>query len=260
MTPNDSMIEQRIFALREERSGLHPDKNGGEFVSSEAQRRYLEIDEELDQLRSQGVASGQELITLSQLPALIKALNGSALMKQPSSRELEREFRRTAKQERSRKYLTPKISSSVAAAVVAFLFTQAPALAEHPLLGPFFESQIGLAVLGYAFAISLTVLAFSWIRERKEASLIARLTSRSLLTEVGRELDQIPAGHLIGEMELRDLMLDHLLTRRRSALFPVLDEETLDSALEVQLQRLVEREVLQESAVRRGIERVFEKR
>ncbi|NNH47609.1 hypothetical protein [Stenotrophomonas maltophilia] len=259
MAHNDLTLEKRILALREERSGLHPDKNGGEFVSPAAQKRYLEIEDELDQLRSQGETSGQELIPLSQLPALIEALNGSAQKHQASAKELEREFKRSATQDISRRYLTPKISSGVAAAVVAFLFTQAPSLAEHPFLGRFFASPSGMVVLAYAFAISLALLAWSWIRERAEASLIARLTSRSILVEVGSHLDILPRGHLIEEAELRELMFKNLVRRRSLVLYRVLDEEMLDGAFEMQLQRLVERRVLKESAKRSSVDRVFEK-
>lgn len=259
MRGSDLTIEQRILALREERSSLHPDKNGGEFVSPEAQKRYLEIDDELDALRSPGIAPSQELTQLSQLPALMEALNGLALRHQASAKDLEREFKRTATEEISRRYLTPKISSGVAATVVAFLFTQAPSLAEHPFLGRFFASPLGTAVLVYAFAISLALLAWSWIRERAEASLIARLTSRSILAEVGRHLDVFSAGHLIDEVELRELMFKGLVRRRSPVLYRALDEEMLDGAFEMQIQRLVERKVLKESARRSGVDRVFEK-
>ncbi|WP_414604377.1 hypothetical protein [Stenotrophomonas sp. AR029] len=258
MAHSDLTLEKKITALREERSDLHPDKNGGEFVSAAAQKRYLEIDEELEQLRSQGRTSGQELIALSQLPALIEALNGSVLTHRTSAKDLEREFKRTAAQEISRRYRTPKISSGVAATIVAFLFTQAPTLAEHPFLGQFFASPWGMIVLTYVFATSLALLAWSWIRERAEAALIARLGSRSMLAEVGSRLDVFPAGHLIDEMDLR-YMFDGLVRGRRSVLSPVLDEEMLDGAFEMQLQRLVERKVLKESEKRSGVDRVFEK-
>lgn len=259
MAHSDLTLEKKILALREERSDLHPDKNGGEFVSAAAQKRYLEIDEELEQLRSQGRTPGQELIALSQLPALIEALNGSVLTHRASAKDMERDFKRTAAQEISRRYRAPKISSGVAAAVVAFLFTQAPTLAEHPFLGQFFASPWGMIVLTYAFATSLALLAWSWIRERAEAALIARLSSRSMLAEVGSRLDAFPAGHLIDEMELRYLMFDGLVRGRRSVLSPVLDEEMLDGAFEMQLQRLVERKVVKESAKGSGVDRVFEK-
>lgn len=260
MSHGDPTLEQKVRDLKEERSGIHPDKSGGEFLSTQAQKRYFEIEKELEQLRSLEQVPSQQLIPVSQLPALIEALGGAiALKNHQSAQDLEREFRRASKLDLSRKYRPPKISSGVAAAVVGFLFTQAPALAEHPLMGPFFASQTGLIVLGYAFFLSLGVLALAWFRERREASLIANLMSRNILAEVLKSLESLPAGHLFEETELRHLLFRHAMRWNRSVLFPSLDEETFDNVFDVQLQRLIEREVLRESPVKRGIDRIFEK-
>lgn len=260
-------VENRIRALKEERSTLHPDKSGGgAFLSEEALARFVAIDEELDRLRDESAGKGQEMIPISQLPALIEVVGGAlASTRKSSAQELERELKNSAKEGLSRKYRMPKLSSAAAAAVVGFLFTQAPSLSEHPVLGTFFASQTGLAALGYAFALALFILSIAWMREQRESLLIKQLASREHLRKVVEQLDSSVAGQLIGESDLYRLLFGRVIRGRRRVAVPFfdvspgLDDETLDSIFEVHLQRLLERHVLKEAETKGGIERVFER-
>ena len=123
-----------LAKLKEERSKIHPDKNGGEFTSDEHRKKYHRVDDAVTYLESK-MEERKELISLSQLPAIVDSIATSiAKQNQPSVIQIQRDLKSDFRSELSRKYITPKIGSGVFAGISAFLFAKAGDFADHPIL------------------------------------------------------------------------------------------------------------------------------
>jgi hypothetical protein len=176
--PND--LESIRKGIRAERAAIHPDKTGGEFASQQAKRRYQTLDEGLKYVdASRNAAHG--LVQLSQLPEIIQVLRSLQTPHlQADIAQLRNECRDDERKFLHSRYMLPRLSSGIIAAVCGFLFTFSGQMKDHPLLGGLATSP-GFTGFLLVFGMpSLMLFLATWFRERMEEAFVD-----SLLTDSG---------------------------------------------------------------------------
>lgn len=163
--------------LRLKLAELHPDKNGGAFISTEDEEQFNKVAAAYDfvNLASQ---ESKSLVPITQLPAIIKAVREAQTAPvQSQISHLRTECREESRFNSHRRYALPRIGSGVFAAVCASLFTFSSSLAQHPVLGFIAKSNIFQYTLLALAAYAGLFFLLTWVRERKEEALIDFLMS-----------------------------------------------------------------------------------
>lgn len=249
--------EEVLSSLKEERASLHPDKNGGEFRTKEDQKRYYFISDALNHIAENG--SSNQMIPVSQLPAIIESISKSLAVQNTPSAIIEKNIKESFRSDLGRKYMVPKVGSGIFAGITGFLFTQATALMEHPVVGPFFSSPVGVQLLGMGFLGSVGLFIISWIMERKEETQSSYLLSEGALHDI---YDMIRHEAENGYIEVHRVRRHFTRSHRPDLgpfniiLPPRLSPEIVDQILDVQLKRLEDRKAI-ELVDRPGIDKVY---
>ncbi len=238
-----------LASLKDLRSSLHPDKNGGTFSSEEEKKRYHFLDEAVKQVELKNQSDNQ-LIPISQLPALIETITKTiSTQNKPNSIELEKAYKESFRSELSRKYMGSKIGSGIFAAITGFLFTQASDLIKHPIVGPFFDTEIGMQYLIISFVGSIVLFVITWIYERREETLSNYLLSEEALRDIYSIVRKHSDGGVIETNDIRRAIRHNYGQRYLSPfnrlLRPRLGSAIIDKILEVQLQKLIDRKVIE---------------
>ena len=246
--------------LKDLRSNLHPDKNGGTFSSEEEEEQYHFLNEAINQLEIRSQYENQ-LIPVAQLPTLIDAIGKTITTQhQPNPIDVKISCRESFRKDLSRKYFGPKIGSGIFAAVTAFLFTQSPNLIVHPLVGDFFKSQTGLLSLAMLFLVSVSLFILTWLKERFEEKILNYLLSEEALGHIYSIVEEHSNGGEIATNDIR-AKIRSLCSRKNYTpisvfIRPRLSHANIDMILDVQLQKLIDRKVL-ELVDKPSIERVY---
>lgn len=186
--PDD--FEKLDRELRLKVSQLHPDKNGGQFESSEDRREYDEVKAARDFV-SNLMSTSQDVVPIAQLPAIFGALQ-LAQVNQPNgqARHLRTEVRNENRQDLHSRYTAPRLGSGVFAAITGALFTFSGSLSDHPVLGALessYEMQLGLLILsGY----SVIFFGLTWFFEQRAEAKVDFLLSDQGMQIVFKELVQ----------------------------------------------------------------------
>lgn len=234
--------EDAVLALlKDERAALHPDKSGGKFKSDDEERRYHFLDEAIKYVGEK--MHSTQLIPMSQLPAIIEAVGKTFAAQNNTPANAEKALKESFRADLERKYIVPKIGSGIFAAISGFLFTQASTLMDHPVVGPFFRGQDGISFLGLAFVISVVMFIFSWVREKGEESKATRLLSEDALHHIYHLMERVSQNGLVEIYRLRRLMAEESWHPFRD--LNRLSEQVVEQILQVQLQRLVERQAIE---------------
>ena len=249
-----------LSSLRERRSQLHPDKNGGLFKSEADEKQYHFLDDAIKQVELKAQSDSQ-LIPISQLPAIVESITKSiAIQNEPNSAEIERAFKESLRSDLSRKYIGPKIGSGIFAVITGFLFSQAKSLIEHPVVGGIFETKLGMDMLILMFVSSVVLFVITWIKERREDKLSNYLLSEESLREIYYLVKELSDSEMIETNDIRRAIRGTYSHRRVSPfdifIRPKLSYEIMDKILEVQLQRLIDRKVIEVVDIP-SIERVY---
>lgn len=249
--------ETVVSELKEERASLHPDKNGGDFKTSDEEERYHFLNEALNHVEE--TLNSTQMIPVSQLPAIIESISKSLSIQSSPPALIEKNIKESFRSDLGRKYMAPKIGSGVFAGITGFLFTQATALMEHPVVGPFFSSPEGVQLLGIGFLGSVGLFIISWMQERREESRSTYLLSEEALHEIYGTMKREAEN---GEIEIYRIRRFFTRSHRpnmgpMNILFtPRLSPQIVDQILEVQLSRLEERKVI-EQVEKPGIDKVY---
>jgi hypothetical protein len=235
-------------------SSVHPDKNGGVFRSEQDKDTLLRTQSALEYIEAQS-QSDQALIPLSQLPAIVSAVS-QALASRPAtdSQVLRAGYMADAKARISRRYVLPKVSSGVFAAITGFLVAFPDKFANHPILGPFLAerlTQLGLLAMVFYSGVFFVM---AWFRERRtEAHAEYLMSERALvhlfdiITHHASQGDtgRVSSRHIMdavqnmaGYRPHSHILLSSMLLGSR------VDLQTLENAASIQTQRLVERRLL----------------
>ena len=249
-----------LSSLKEERSNLHPDKNGGLFLSETVEQRYHFLDTAISEIELK-TEQNKQLISIDQLPALVESISKSiALQNKPNSLEIEKNYKESFRSDLSRKYKGAKVGSGIFAAITGFLFTQSQSLIDHPLVGVFFKSTFGNEVLAVIFLSSILLFVITWLKERREESLSNYLLSEEALRNIYHIIKDRSEGGEIETNVIRQGIRESYGSRNTHPMNIYigsrLSAEILDKILNVQLERLIDRKVIQ-VVERASIERVY---
>ncbi|WP_345880998.1 hypothetical protein [Shewanella algae] len=249
--------EHVLSSLKEERASLHPDKNGGEFRTKEDEERYHFINDALKNIGEKGISN--QMIPVSQLPAIIESVSKSLAIQNNPPAIIEKNIKESFRSDLGRKYMAPKVGSGIFAGITGFLFTQATALMEHPVVGPFFSSPEGVQLLGMGFLGSVGLFIISWMQERREEARSSYLLSEDALHDMYHMMrHESENGHIEVYRIRRNLTRSHRpdLGPLNILLPPRLSPQIVDQILEVQLKRLEDRKAI-ELVDRPGIDKVY---
>jgi len=258
-SPDD--IQEIIKALKKRMSKLHPDNNSQQSQTEKQKEDWQELVSAKEFMENK---NDNQLISLSQLPALIKSLNASTLV--PIETRITK-LKNDAHESFHRSNALPRISSGVFAAITGFLFTFSGAIKDHPLLGEWLSTSTSQMVLLGLMFYSGVFFIYTWIREKRQEEKVAWLTSnegikRILAQVLKRERDEksnnikITHGELMSEISGRDSLRHSesvalILSRARLPL------SITEKIVDIQIESLLERGVLVELPVK-GFEKTYE--
>ncbi len=249
--------DEVLASLKEERFVLHPDRNGGEFKTKEDEDRFHFISNALNLIGENSYS--HQMIPVSQLPAIIASVSKSLAVQNNPPAIIEKNIKESFRSDIGRKYMAPKVGSGIFAAITGFLFTQANALMEHPVIGQFFSSPEGVQLLGIGFLGSIVLFIISWMRERREEARSSYLLSEDALHDLYLMMKHEAENGFIEVRKVR-----RYFTRSDRPDFgplnimlpPRLSPQIVDQILDVQLKRLEDRKAI-EPVDRPGIDKVY---
>lgn len=177
-SPEDAQHVRR--ALKSKISKLHPDNNDSIDQTEDQKKSWEELMSAKEYMEKNG---DNQLISISQLPALLKAINSNSVVPiETRISDIKKDFREVA----HRRNTMPRIGSGIFAAITGFLFSFSGAMNDHPLLGEWLayrESQ--MILLGLMF-YSGVFFIYTWVREKKQEETVAWLTSNEGIKEIFR--------------------------------------------------------------------------
>lgn len=235
-------------------SSLHPDKNGGIFVSEDDKALFMQAKAALEFIEEHS-HTGLAMIPVSELPAIVTAVSQAMnLQSSQNSHILESAYISDAKMRISKQFTLPKFGSGIFAGITAFLMTFPEKFAKHPILGPYLEKPSAQMILLMLTIYSAFFFVLAWYRERKSEARAEYLLSESSLPELFEILRDKPLIQPNGNrVSSRDItMAVHHLAGYRQHRLPLflggvgsyVDLQTLEKVSKIQTQRLVERKVL----------------
>jgi hypothetical protein len=259
-SPDD--IQAIKKALKKRMSKLHPDNNSQRPQTEDQKDDWQELVSAKEFMDNK---SDNQLISLSQLPALIKSLNAAALT--PIDTRITN-LKNDAHQSFHRSNALPRIGSGVFAAITGFLFTFSGAIKDHPLLGEWLSTSTSQMVLLGLMFYSGVFFIYTWIREKRQEEKVAWLTSnegikRTLAQVLKRERNddqsnnnRITPTNLISEITGREF------SRHTESVAIILSRARLPLSIAekialIQIDSLLERGVLVELPAK-GFEKTYE--
>jgi hypothetical protein len=239
--------------LKKIMSSIHPDKNGGEFKTDKDKTQYLRAKEALEFLDSHA-QFGSSLIPISQLPALFGAFSKALASQSPrESAVLQSTYLTDARSRIARRFMLPKISSGVFAAITAFLVTFSDKFGKNPILAPLLNGPNSQMILLSLIFYSGMFFVFAWYRERQAEAAAEYLLSESALREIFssiyRRTEPTDQPQRVNSRQILEAVDDIGGFRYRRGqlslmIFGSVDLPTIEKATAVQTQRLVERKLL----------------
>lgn len=242
--------------LRARISDFHPDKSGGEFVSSDRKTEYDHIKTARDFV-SNRERSSKDLVAIDQLPALLNAMQlAQNAQAQGNDRQIRAEVRDENRQDLHSRYVAPRVGSGVFAAITGALFTFSESLADHPVLGTLtatYEMQLGLLALsGY----SAIFFGLTWYFEQRAEARIDFLLSEQgmelVFDDLVRDLRN-KGDHLqFSTRRVATIVSEYCGVRRSGGPFPVLlgrqrvKPSTIDRIVQLHISEWESRGVIRE--------------
>lgn len=238
-----------IRSLKHDRSSLHPDKNGNQFDSEDAEARYHFLNSAIEYVNELETKSKQ-LIPMSDVTKLVEVMSKSiALHNTPSTKEIENTSRENVRFELSRKYKGKKIGSGVFAAFLGFIITQFPDLEKNPILKPFISEPIFTHLLLAIGLYSAFFFVLLWIREGREESLATYMLSEAPLRKIFASLKSNADENIISSHDIFETISRLTNNSYHSPLNVLISGKlcasTIDQIVEIQTQRLIERKVIE---------------
>lgn len=240
--------------LKRVMSSVHPDKNGGSFKSDQDKALFMRTKAALDYIELQS-QSDLALIPLSQLPAIISAVS-QALNVRPAldSQTLQSNYMADAKARISRRFVLPKISSGVFAAITGFLVAFPDKFQKNPILGPILGERITQLMLLSLVVYSGLFFVLAWYRERgAEARAEYLMSERALGDLFEMVIHHAGSGapsRRVSSRQILEAVRNIAGYQAHSLPFPMaflgsrVDLQTLEKVASIQTQRLVERKLL----------------
>ncbi|HHM9352429.1 TPA: hypothetical protein ACRNS9_004914 [Pseudomonas aeruginosa] len=242
----EAFPEELRAQLKKLAAPLHPDKNGGEFKGPAEKERYLRIQSAINFVEQQKGKS-TVLIPISQLTGLITAISQGIVQTQ-NNQAAQVNFVEAVRSQISRKLFIPRIGSGAFAAITTFLFAFPEKFEKHVLIGSFLNTsfgQISMLILTFysGFAFLLT-----WMAEKNAESAAAYVTSEEALLEIFSNLPLHANSRApITSNDISRAIQELVSYRQRHPNLPIpfihprLELSTLESAANIQIQRLIER-------------------
>ncbi len=189
LNAEDDSLDAIRKALKFRMADLHPDSNGGE-TDDDVWDQLMSAKDFLDDFQDDSRA----LIPVSQIPALIQALNSAVQRSDVSPAE---RVRTSTREDIRGRVLLPRIGSGVFAAICAFLFTFSDKVKDHPVLGPWISTSQGQMILLAALLYSALFFVVTWISERAQETRVEWLmTEEGVEESLTRLLRYSPSGEL----------------------------------------------------------------
>lgn len=236
-------------------ASLHPDRNGGSFLSEDQEAKFLRTKSAMDFLETYSQSS-MAMIPVSQLPAVVSAVAQALALQNPNEvTSLQTSYLIDARERIARHSVLPKIGSGVFAAITGFLVGFPDKFAKHPLLGPLLERRWAQAFLLILLGYSAIVFALAWYKERVLESCAEYLMSESALREVfERLIFEVRGSESVTRVSSRQIFNATMRLAYRRSFGPFsplklflgrsLDLATIEKAAAIQTQRLVDRKIL----------------
>lgn len=199
--------------LRREMAELHPDRNGGHFVSPAEEARYHSLAYGLSFLDGQ---RSNALVPISDLPAIVLAMRQAL---QPTNQEAtvaaRSEYRDAALGEAHARYSLPRIGSGVFAAICASLLTFSGSLKDNPVFSGLLESHVARLMLGIAFLYSGVFFVMTWLLEQREAARVEWLATEAGMRRTLARVIQTSCDRDDGSLRFRFSTFCHALSDPR---------------------------------------------
>lgn len=179
--PND--LEKIKDELKAKLAELHPDRSGGQFAIASDKERYLRLNKAIGFVELHAQSAGT-LVRVSEIPAIVTAVQQAlAPSKESQTVRARAEFLADFRQDITKHYAVPKVTSGFLAAICGAIFTFIGQLRDHPLLGWLAESAVFQQVILTSFLISGLFFVILWIRERRHDAEAEYLMSEKGLRE-----------------------------------------------------------------------------
>ena len=229
--------------LRRIMATLHPDKHGGNFASDSDKEKYLRAQKAVEFLDA--TKDSLAMISVSQLPAIVTAV-AQALSSQTQS---DPQVARAAVLAEARSYISsrfilPKIGSGLFAGLIGLLVAFSDRFAEHPIIGPFVQSDISQSTLLSLLLMSAVGFACTWVVEQRSEAQVEYLMSEHAMADLYENLansqrKKISSRHIFDAVRLSARGGHRGVYGVRASSIQVLEQVAA-----FQTQRLVDRGVL----------------
>jgi hypothetical protein len=258
--------------IRRNLSLLHPDKNGGAFVTDADRDTYDRLNRALEFVR-EGGGGEENAVTIKKddLPDLLKLFREIA--KRPPTVDpaaLRNSCRADVRSETKARYSIRLKASGVFAAVTGALMTFSGVLKDNPVFGPVFQTTFARGALIAAFVGSIALWLLTEFVKRREEALTDYLLSESGRREILRHTLPFPQEDTPKVVHFRSLDIAERLRwieRERLGLFQgrrlsrrfKLPEIAVGWLSDVDLEKIA-RVIITELEAQGVAERVVEKR
>lgn len=245
-------------------SKLHPDKYVERPRSKTEKEKYYLLHDAIDFLDLYE-RNSKSLIPVSQLPAIISEISKAlAIHSNNEATSVQSKALADFRVRLSHRLVFPRIGSAIFAGIAAFLVAISDKFFDDPILGLLFHNTGIQTLLLVIICYSALLFLLTWTRERRSDAIAEHLMSESALDEVLSNIiliaeargtpDRVSSIYILQAIRraagiylgpspsLPALYID--LARRLFFLRPWLDLPTIESAANLQKQRLVERKVL----------------
>ena len=252
----ESMDDLRL-KLRSMQTEYHPDKNGGEFVDVDSERKYHELDKAISYIDSTS-KNNSDLVTISAVTDLTKAVTAMVTAQnEVSSKDtlLSSEINRSIKNYSSR-LKTPRIALTAITVAISAIWIFPNTVKEHPVLSKFinFESMITNAAWFYMLILAIGFWVITWRREEQTKAHQESLKTESVQNRLFTSfIDSFDSDAFTLEDFVEFIMYRHggyRYERYRSPLFFLFNGSSrIDSPLahataEVILERAIKRKAI----------------
>lgn len=262
-------LEALRRAVTKKMASIHPDTNPDGFSDQETEELWHQLHSAKEFIEkaiasSRSESSGNQLIPVSQVTALVKSITQAGL--QPAETRLSSLKVEAREDARSRGFI-PRIGSGVFATISAFLFTFSSSAKDHPLLGEWLQTTTAQYFLLAAMLYSGMFFFMTWTRERRQETLVEFLSSEEGLRETMTNLFQRRSdrNEQFRRFTLRNLTEELRPSRHREHFSPLsvlfggqyISRSVADQIAALHVERLVKRGVIIELP-QKGLDRVFE--
>lgn len=164
-------------------SNLHPDRHGGVFPSPEDKEKYHRVSDAIRFISDLSSAS-KALIPISQLPAIIKAINEAQMVpKETQIYQFRKDIRQENHEVQHSSYRLPRVGSGMFGTICLGLFTFSNVFEQHAILGPLLENSLSQYLLLVFSGYAGVFFTYTWFRERRQEARVEFLLTEDGLRE-----------------------------------------------------------------------------